>query len=161
MKVLGALTERFGPMLVAIACTAVLLWQRDAITRAYAEEQIDFAALYGAVLDWSAIQTGFLFGIFGFVAGKNDGFVAALRDTPEMSLFIGYMKWAIFFGFVLTVTSIPLIVFKFSIGNGEHWRYFAFLLWSMLAVWGFLAFARVAYVFGILVRTKDKLRIPG
>jgi hypothetical protein len=161
MKRLALIVERFGPMLLALGCALLLVWQRTAITQAYKDDAVDFAALYGAVLDWSAIQTGFLFGIFGYVAGKNDGFVAALKDTPEMALFTGYMKWAIVFGFALTVTSIPLIIFRFSIGSGEDWKYLTFVAWSALAIWGFLAFARVAYIFGIIVRVKDQVRIPG
>ena len=158
---LAAVAERFGPLFLAGGCAAVLLWQRGAVTQAYADDTIDFSALYGAVLDWSAIQTGFLFGIYGFVAGKNDGFVAALKNTPEMSLFVGYMRWAIILGFVLTVTSIPALVFRFTIATGEDWRYFAFVSWAALAIWGFLAFVRVAYIFGIMVRVKDTVRIPG
>lgn len=161
MKSFAMVVERLGPMLLALTCALLLIWQRTPITQAYVDDAVDFAALYGAVLDWSAIQTGFLFGVFGYVAGKNDGFVAALKGTPEMALFTSYMKWAIFFGFSLTVTSIPLIIFRFSIGTGEDWKYFTFAAWSALSVWGFFAFARVAYIFGIIVRVKDQVRIPG
>jgi hypothetical protein len=155
-----ALIERFGPLILAAFAAGLLVWQMGAVTSAYQQNIISLSALYGAVLDWSAIQTGFLFGIYGYVAGKNDGFVAALKNTSEMRLFVGFMKSATFLGFAVTLSSIPMMVFQFGL-DGTAPNYAIFVGWSALSIWAFLAFARVAYLFGILIRTKDTVRIPG
>lgn len=153
--------ERKLPLAAAIAVLAALVYWRDIMVARYVAGDIDFASLYSAVLDWSAIQTGFLFGIFGFVAGKNDGFIAALRNTEELRLFYRYMKTAIFLGFTVTLISIPMMVVNYSIASGSEWIYAGFVFWAFISIWSFFSFARVAYVFGIIVRTKDKTRIPG
>jgi hypothetical protein len=152
--------ERFGPMAIAATAAALLFWQRESVSCAYQNGVISLAELYGAVLDWSAIQTGFLFGIYGYVAGKNDGFVAALKQTGEMRSFVDYMKTATILGFAVTLSSIPMMVFQFGL-DGTIAGYSIFVGWSVLSIWAFFAFARVAYLFGILVRTKDRVRVPG
>lgn len=65
--------ERFGPIAVALSVTIALLVYRDPIVLREAKGLLNFSALYSAAVDWAAIQTGFLFGIFGFVAGKTTG----------------------------------------------------------------------------------------
>lgn len=153
--------EKYGPILAAAMAIAALLFFKDEVVARCASKDINFGSLYSAVLDWSAIQTGFLFGIFGFVAGKNDGFVAAVRETEEMRRFSRYMKTAIFLGFTVTFFSIPLMVVNFSIESGSSIRYGIFLAWSLLSIWSFFSFARVAYIFGILVRPKEREQYPG
>ena len=76
-----------------------------------------------------------------------------------MSLFIGYMKTAIALGFILTFASIPLVVMSFKM-HSSALNFAIFCGWCFFSIWGFFAFVRVAYLFGLLVRPKDKTRIP-
>lgn len=158
---MSELVERYGAGFLALVSAAALVIWRDNVTAAYVAQTISLDALYSAVLQWASIQTGFLFGIFGFVAGKNDGFIAELRSTKEMALFVSYMRWSTLLGFALTLASIPVMIFKLGIGDGGPWTYSIFVSWCALAVWAFFSFARVAYLFGILIRTKDNYRIVG
>ncbi|QKD02969.1 hypothetical protein EB235_16865 [Mesorhizobium loti R88b] len=128
---------------------------RDEVVARQAAKTLDFAALYSAALNWSSIQTGFLFGIFGFVAGKNDGFIEAVKSTGEMRIFSRYMRLAMSLGFVVTIASIALMVINFAISDGSTVKYGIFCVWAFLTTWAFFSFARVAYVFGILVRTGE------
>ncbi|MDM9629768.1 hypothetical protein QTL95_28190 [Rhizobium sp. S152] len=156
-----AFLERYGPF-VAAALTAVAIYYfRDDLVDAAAHKRIDFSSLYSAVFNWSSIQTGFVFGIFGYVAGKSGGFIEAIRNTAEMSAFLVYTKRAIYLGFALTFFCIFLTVMSFNIGDGAAWKFYVFLLFSFVSVWGFLAFLRVAYIFGDILRVKDRTRIPG
>ena len=155
MQKLGYYIERFGPIALSAVAAYLLYRYDDFLVASAREKSINFSGLYAAIFDWSAIQTGFLFGIFGFVAGKTTGFIAAVRNTPAMRLFIGYTRIAIFLGFVLTFYSIPMMVTSFDIGQGGKWFYFVFATWCVLAVWAFFAFLRVAYIFGLLLRPAD------
>ncbi len=147
--------EKYGPLAASVISVALLVYFRSDLNAAATSGTVDFGDLYSAVFDWSAIQTGFLFGIFGYVGGKTSGFIAELRDTREMAMFIGYTKAAMWLGFVITFCSIPLVVTGHKI-QGSTLAYTLFCGWCFFSVWGFFAFARVAYLFGLLIRPKDR-----
>lgn len=161
MKKLGLYVERYAPFLIAAAITFALYKYRGALAESAQSEDITIPILYTSVFDWAAIQTGFLFGIFGYVGGKSDGFIAEVKNTESMGYFLGYMRTAIWLGFVLTFASIPMMVTQHDIGSGDSWRFFIFLSWVFLSVWAFFAFLRVAYIFGLLLRPSAAKRIPG
>lgn len=155
------IVERFGPFFIgALSVAAIWLFKEELLTMVQSKE-IDFSNLYSSVFDWSSIQTGFLFAIFGFVAGKTDGFISKIKNTPEMRLFLLYTKRALFLGFAITLSSVPLMVTSFDVSYGGGWRYYVFSAWAFLSVWGFFSFLRVAYIFGDLLKIKDKERIVG
>ncbi|MBX5256033.1 MULTISPECIES: hypothetical protein [unclassified Rhizobium] len=155
------LFERFGPVAAAACMVAALYFFRTDLTYAAASKSFDLSNVYSSVFDWSSIQTGFVFGIFGFVAGKSGGFIEAIRETREMALFLTYTKRAIYLGFCLTFSSIAMSITSFNIDAEASWRFHVFAAWSFLSLWGFLAFLRVAYIFGDILRVRDRHRIPG
>ncbi len=156
-----AIVEKFGPVFVAaVACVGLYYFQAD-LVRLSTSKQIDFSNIYSSVFDWSSIQTGFLFAIFGFVAGKTDGFIQRIKDTPAMRLFLKYTKRALFLGFAITFASIPMTVTAFDIATGPNWKFHVFSAWSFLAVWGFFSFLRVAYIFGDIIKVKEDTRVVG
>lgn len=153
--------ERHGPISAGLIVVVALIYFRGQVVSGVADGALDFAILYAAIFDWSAIQTGFLFGIFGYIQGKNRGFIAEIKNTPEMGAFSKYQKTAIYLGFMLTFLSIPLMVSAFNFSGSGWIRFSIFCGWSFLATWAFFAFLRVAYIFGILVRVRDKKRVKG
>jgi hypothetical protein len=40
--------------------------------------------LYNAVFNWASIQSGFVFGIYGFIATKQGGFIGELANKRIM-----------------------------------------------------------------------------
>ena len=129
----------------------IIFWAED--------NKISLSGLYAAIFDWSAIQTGFLFAVYGFIAGKKDGFVEAIANTPAMSFFNSSLKKAIIVGFLLTIISMPLIVVPLSVDGFNIW-YFLLCAWFCLFIWAFLLFCRVAYTFGVIVQVPDNADIP-
>lgn len=71
------------------------------------------------------------------------------------------MLTSIALGFIMTLSSIFFVVTKLNISSDDSVNYIIFSLWSFLSVWGFLSFARVAYIFGVMIKIKDKDRFPG
>lgn len=137
-----------------------LTYFSESVKAAFVAEELSVDGLYTAVFDWSAIQTGFLFGIFGYVMGSDDGFLEKIKDTATLSRFVSYTKRATVIGFFLTFYSIPLIVLSPKIGAESEVVYYFVTAWFSLFVWAFLAFARVAYLFGILLRPRAKKEFP-
>ncbi|MBY3262224.1 hypothetical protein HFO15_11245 [Rhizobium laguerreae] len=156
-----AYLERYGPIISAVIATAFIYYFKSDLIDGAVRKSIGFSNLYSAVFNWSSIQTGFVFGIFGYVAGKSGGFIEAIKNTPEMALFLSYTKRAIYLGFVLTFFCIFLTVMSFDIGSGAAWKFHVFAAFCFFSLWGFLAFLRVAYVFGCILHVKDKARVPG
>jgi hypothetical protein len=160
-KSVGWIVEAFGPI-VAGVLTLALLWSfRWSIIPWMAADKLSVGNLFSAVFGWASIQTGCVFAIYGFVAGKNDGFIGEVRRTRSMKRFSTYIMRAIMSGFLLTVTSMPLIVWKFTIALDDKYLYLMIVAWFALFVWAFLSFARVAYIFGVLVRVQDSDKVGG
>lgn len=152
--------ERYGPLICAAAMVALIYYFRSDLVAAASSKKIDISNIYSNVFNWSSIQTGFVFGIFGFVAGKSGGFIETIRQTPEMALFLQYTKRAIYLGFCLTFSSIALSITSFTISE-DPWKFHVFAAWSFVSLWGFLAFLRVAYIFGGVLRVRDHTRVVG
>src|SRR5437868_1788817 len=97
--------ERYGPLgLTLVAMVAIYLTAAPIVASIEASKW-QVANLYTAVFTWSAIQTGFAFGVYGFVVGRSEGFIPEIRDTIAMRRFLGYVKRANVGGFVLTIAS--------------------------------------------------------
>ncbi len=94
-KSVGLLIEQFSPLVIAAGCAlAIYLLAPSVIAKFQADNGWQVSSLYGAVFNWSAIQTGFAFGVYGFVVGKNDGFVQEIRERLAMRRFLGYVRRA-------------------------------------------------------------------
>jgi hypothetical protein len=147
--------ESWGPLLAGGLSFAALLYWRDEIVSQFANHGWKAEGLYGAVFNWAAIQTGFAFGVYGFVAGKTGGFIEAVRGTVAMARFQGYVKAANVLGFVLTVLSIPLLVTNPDLTAPTSAAYAVVSGWFALFVWAFVTFLRIAYTFGHISGVKD------
>lgn len=158
----GLVIEQFAPIVLAVGCALAIYWLAPAIIANFERENgWQVASLYGAIFNWSAIQTGFAFGVYGFVVGKNDGFVQEIRDKLAMRRFLAYVRRANIGGFLLTITSLPLTIANPPIASAATPMFFVVLGWFALFVWTFLAFLRVAYGFGKLSSVRDQPEFYG
>jgi hypothetical protein len=153
--------EKYGPIALAFATAGALLYFSEEMVGLAADKSINVSALYSAIFNWASIQTGFLFGVFGFVSGKSSGFLAEINRTQAMQTFNIYTRNATLLGFLVALTCIPLVVTDFDISAKSAAHYYVFVGWSFVTVWSFLAFARVAYVFGVILQVRDKTKILG
>lgn len=148
--------EEWAPFVCSIFVFSCLLYWSNWISDKFASQEWKNAGLYSAIFGWSAIQTGFSFGVYGFVVGKSEGFVSKIRGTLAMNRFMGYIQRANITGFALTITSIPLIISELPVNSPMSAEYIAVCLWFSLFIWSFLSFLRLAYTFGHLASIKDK-----
>lgn len=139
---------------------AIVLSQE--IAPKFGTDRLKISNLYGAVFNWSAIQSGFVFGIYGFVISKKDGFVGDIAEGLSFPRFVQYTRGAYLLAMTLTVVSLPLIVLEPSIGLPLSRNYWLISGWFALSVWTFFSFLRVAFIFGSIAATPDrKSKIPG
>jgi hypothetical protein len=161
-KSIGLLVEQLGPLVLSAGCAlAIYFFAPSIISKFQIENGWQVSSLYGAIFNWSAIQTGFAFGVYGFVVGKNDGFIKEIREKLAMRRFLGYVRRANIGGFVLTVTSLPLTVANPELSNPKSLLFLIVLAWFSLFLWTFLAFLRVAYGFGKLSSVRDQPEFYG
>lgn len=146
--------EEWGPILCGVLVLVALVVFYSSVSGRFGEDKWQSDGLYSAIFDWSAIQTGFAFGVYGFVIGKTDGFVAKLKNTTAMNRFVNYIKRANMTGFLLTLGSIPLIVVNPSVSTSFA-AYLVVAVWFSVFVWSFMSFLRLAYNFGIIASVKD------
>lgn len=158
----GLLMEQYAPFGISVACmVAIYAFGPSVIAKFQGTGGWQVSSLYGAVFNWSAIQTGFAFGVYGFVVGKNDGFVQEIRDMLAMRRFLGYVRRANVGGFALTIFSLPMTIANPSVADPRSALFFVILAWFGLFVWTFLAFLRVAYGFGHLSSVRDQPEFYG
>lgn len=148
--------EQFGPLLAAAGTVVLIVVNKDIILAKLVAGAWQTSNLYSAVFNWSAIQTGFAFGVYGFVAGKSEGFIEALRDTFAMRRFMRYVRNANIGGFLLTVASIPLTITNPSPATDGALAFWIVTFWFGLFVWTFFAFLRIAFNFGRLANVRDR-----
>lgn len=153
---MGRYLERYGPLLLSLITFFTLLYFVSLIKSSFASHKWSSEGLYSSVFNWAAIQTGFVFGVYGFVAGKKDGFLYDLRETRFLRDFIKYTRRATSVGFVLSMISVPLIVANPKLGTSGYIPYALVAAWFSIFVWAFSAFMRVALIFGRLISVRDK-----
>lgn len=156
---LRLLIEYWGPFVGAVATIVCLFVYREFLVAKFSESVWNLTGLYSSIFGWSAIQTGFLFGVYGFIVGRSEGFIAEIKDTKFMKLYLRYTARATIIGFCLTIFSIPLMVVEPQLQPNDGWGFPIVAAWFSLFVWAFGAFLRVAYIFGIVVRVRDKERL--
>lgn len=149
--------EKWGPAVAAGVSVVLLFCYADSVVDNVKSGDWKTSDLYTAIFDWAAIQTGFAFGVYGFVAGRRDGFVGALQGTVAMARFTSYIKRANLAGFILTFASIPLIVLSPSIETAFSINFIIVTLWFSAFVWAFCSFLRLAYNFSRIASVKDKI----
>lgn len=160
-KTFGLLIEQAAPLFTSVVTMFVLVALRDGVVHRFAPGGWKAEGLYSAVFNWAAIQTGFAFGVYGFVLAKSEGFVGALSATVAMKRFIGYVKSANIAGFILTIFSIPLLIVNPNLAAPSHSTYGFVALWFSLFVWAFMSFLRIAYTFGRLTNVPDSKPFHG
>lgn len=138
---------------------ALLWWFREAILPLMVADKISVSNLFTAIFGWASIQTGCVFAIYGFVGGKTDGFIGEVRHTRSMKRYNTYIKRAIWSGFLLTLSSMPLIVWKFTPAEITVPLFLLFAFWFSVFVWAFFSFARVAFIFGVLTQVGEPSKV--
>lgn len=154
--------ERWAPLLVAAITLSVCIYFKADIALKFGENGWKASSLYSAVFNWSSIQSGFVFGIYGFIITKKDGFVGTISGTTTFLQFIAFTRRAYIGGFVLTFASLPLLVAEPPIFSADRRTFWFISIWFAFFTWTFCAFLRVAFCFGIMAATPDRpTRIPG
>jgi len=155
--------ERWAPLAAAAFIFCACLYFRDELSIKFAKDGPWKApSLYAAVFNWASIQSGFVFGIYGFIVTKKDGFIGKISETITFAEFVGFSRRAYIGGFALTFTTLPLLVAEPSISDAADRNFSLVSAWFAFFVWTFCAFLRVAFSFGIMAATPDRpKKIPG
>lgn len=154
--------ERFTPLVLCAASLVAIYLLRNDIASYFQTDDWKSSDLYTAVFGWASIQTGFVFGIYGFVASKTDGFIKQVSDDRSFRRFVGYIKRANLAGFLLTFFTLPMIVTSPELKDAQSTPFLITMVWFSIFVWTFCAFLRVAFIFGRVAAVPDRPPvIPG
>ena len=154
--------ERYAPLGAGLVAFAACYFLRFEITGKFSPNGWDSGDLYSAVFDWSSVQSGFVFAIYGFIISKRDGFAGLLVGGQTYERFLSFTRRACLGGFALSMVSLPLLVVSPSVSINEPWTYWPIATWFAFFIWAFCAFLRVAFSFGMIVATPDRPdRVPG
>ena len=158
----GRFIERFAPLALGLVVLAIIYFWRVEIAANFEPNRWKAESLYSAVFNWASVQSGFVFGIYGFIVSKRDGFIGEIARTHTFAELTRYARRAYLTGFALTFASLPLTVAQPAIDNPTSESFIVAAIWFAAFIWTFCAFLRVAFIFGALVAVPDKReRIPG
>lgn len=159
---IGRAIERFAPLALGLAALAAIYMLRIDIASNFEPNRWKAESLYSAVFNWASVQSGFVFGIYGFIVSKRDGFIGEIAHTHTFAELTRYARRAYLTGFALTFASLPLAVAQPSISDPASNAFLITAVWFAAFIWTFCAFLRVAFIFGALVAVPDRRdRIPG
>lgn len=154
--------EKYLPLAIGFFTFAICFCYRFDISSLFGPDKWSSNNLYGAIFNWSSIQSGFIFAVYGFVVTKRDGFVSIIVSGVSFERFLRFTKRACLGGFALSISSLPLLVVTPKIESSNMLMYAVISAWFSLFVWAFFAFLRVAFTFGVIVGTRDiKDTLPG
>lgn len=154
--------ERLAPIALGITSLCIIIVYRNDVAQQFQPNGWKPENLYSAVFNWASIQSGFVFGIYGFIATKKDGFVGEIVGNHSFEILLGYARRAYLTGFSLTFASLPLLVISPSVSNVNTVSFWCVSVWFSCFIWTFCAFLRVAFIFGMIVAVPDRNKeIPG
>lgn len=148
--------ERFAPVAFAVVSLILIIVFHDSIVAKFKPDGWQSSNLYSAVFNWASIQSGFVFGVYGFIATKRDGFAGEMAKAPSFDLFLKYARRAYLTGFALTFVSLPIMVANPNLATASPREFSIVAIWFAVFVWTFCAFLRVAFIFGIISATPDR-----
>ena len=148
--------ERLAPVAFGILSFATIAIFSTSIAAKFEPNGWDSSSLYAAVFNWASIQSGFVFGIYGFIATKKDGFAGIVAKAQSFDQFLAYARRAYMSGFALTFSSLPIMVMNPQITDPHSPEFWSVALWFAASIWTFCAFLRVAFIFGIIAAVPDK-----
>lgn len=158
----GRMIERFAPMVLGLLTLGAIYLLRSDIALNFGPNRWKAESLYSAVFNWASVQSGFVFGIYGFIVSKRDGFIGEIAHTRTFAELTRYARRAYLTGFALTFASLPLTVAQPPINDPASRAFLLAAIWFSAFIWTFCAFLRVAFIFGALVAVPDRrARIPG
>ncbi len=147
-----------APALIGAASCVVLAATQSSVLQLITDKKLEVHGLYEAVFGWGSVQTAFLFGVYALILTKNDGFIGAIKDTRGLKSFYGYLKAAIYAGFIITIVTMPLLGYP---EPPDHFGMFYLILcaWVGLFAFAFATFIRVAYFFSVVIAVPDSKRV--
>ncbi|MGU3496301.1 hypothetical protein ACLBXM_19855 [Xanthobacteraceae bacterium A53D] len=157
---LAAQFERWAPLFAGSIALSLTLLLREAAVNFIAEYKISISQLITGIFGWASVMTGYIFGVYGIIIGKSDGFVQKIKETKSMSRFLGFVSTCLFLGILLTLLGIPLLVVDMSSGNITKFSYIASSIYFGIFVWSLAACFRVAIIFYTIMRVKAISRLP-
>lgn len=148
--------ERFAPIGAGVVSLVLIYFFRSDISAQFVEGGWKVDGLYNAVFNWASIQSGFVFGVYGFIASKRDGFVGELAKGRSFDTLLTYSRRAYMTGFGLTFVSLPVMIVEPTISQSTSQSFWIIAIWFSLFCWTFCAFLRVAFLFGMVAATPDR-----
>src|SRR4051812_45265005 len=127
--------ERFAPLIIGAVSLAAIFIYRSNIASHFNAGDWKSSDLYTAVFGWASIQTGFVFGIYGFVASKTEGFIKQVSEDRSFRRFVGYIKRANLAGFLLTFFTLPMIVASPELKDAHTNPFLITTVWFAVFVW--------------------------
>lgn len=78
--------------------------------------------LYGSIFGWSAIQTGFFFGVYTFVVARPGKFRDNMKDNTAFAEAMTHLRATVYMLFIFSMVSAPLTFFAPNIKAVTSWK---------------------------------------
>ena len=137
-----AIGERLYPLLAGVAtlCASIIFASQLADPRV----STVLKELYAALMNVSAIYTGFLCNLLFTLQLTSTTTLDKLRNTQSFQVYMGFVRSAFNLGFAAALVSVPMMAVKpVPTVTWHDWQSIAFSAWAAVMVWSLAAVLRV------------------
>ncbi|MDF1729561.1 MAG: hypothetical protein P1U53_17610 [Sulfitobacter sp.] len=115
----------------------------------------DRQTLFSAAFDFGGIYTAFLFAFYTYSISSGSEFFQQARSTKAFKNTITYVKRAIVLGFLMTLTSVPMMIWNPNLYLEFQLSNWAFCFWAAIVFGATAAFWRATRLFWIFARNAE------
>jgi hypothetical protein len=152
-KQVGYIWDNAYPIVVGIALFLIIMKYGSAIFATIGADKSSFGTMYTAITGIFAVITGFLANFYCTIQSLTDTRLRRISKTRIFRRFNSYIKVAIVSGFVMSVISIPYIIFMPTMAESAACR-LATSAWFGASAYALGTFSRIAgMLFLIFERT--------
>ncbi|KCZ91315.1 hypothetical protein [Hyphomonas jannaschiana] len=111
--------------------------------------------IYSSAFDFGGIYTAFLFAFYTYSISSGSDFFVKARNTKIFKRMIVFVKKAIVLGFILTLASIPMMIWNPSPDRTFNTDSLIVCLWFALACASLASFWQATRLFWVFAKTAE------
>lgn len=149
------------PYVLGVMISCGWLYKGTSLARSMIENNWHFDNIYGSILGFLSITTGFLATFYGTVQSVNGGYIGRIKNSPTYRRFISYLKHSIIVGLISSLATIPLTIAMSIPVVDWSASHFIVSAWLGVSTCTTLMFFRVAIHLFYLFETTVPVKRPG
>jgi len=149
------------PALTGVVVLALVLWLGPDLQALTDANRWQLSEIYGAIFNLSAILCGALASVYSLLVSSTNKTIDRIRPHPAFTAYLGFVRAAIGYAFIVAVGSIPLLIVKPALISWSDPGTAVAGVWAAGAAAMLAAAFRVLSTARLLFEARGETRLPG